>query len=403
MTERILLLQPAFLRLWVAGGLSSALLWLEVLAAALFTLDATGSALAVALVSAARSLPLLGFGAVVGVLADRMDRRLIVLGGLLLTATSSATVAALASAEILRPWELAVAALASGFAYATELPARRRMIAEVAPPSLLGRAIAIDSLTNFATRCAGPLLGGFLYGGIGTAGTFSASAAASLIGAALIAGLPRTRSAMPPDHPAEHPAIWAQLREGAAFAASRPAVRTMLGVTMAMNLFGYAYTTLIPPMGRAAFGLTDSQIGVLAAAEPGGALLAGVVFARWAPTRRPLAWLAGGVVTLMLGLLMAGLLPTEAAVLAALFVGGFGSASFTNHQSTIALRATPEALRSRVMGLVTACIGLWPVGILVAGGLTAVLSAAHAMTALGVAGLVALVAAVALGRDRRAR
>lgn len=399
MSHRALLRRPGFLRLWVAGGLSSALLWLEVLAAALFTLDATGSALDVALVSAARSLPLLGFGAVVGVLADRYDRRLIVLGGLLLTATSSAGVAALASAGVLRPWELALAALASGCAYATEMPARRRMVAEAAPPSLLGRAIAIDSLTNFATRCAGPLIGGVAYGGIGTAGTFATSATASLIGAALVAGLPRSRTAAP----TEHPAIWTQLREGVRFAAGRPALRTMLGVTMAMNLFGYAYTTLVSPMGREVFGLTDAQIGVLAAAEPGGALVAGLVFAQWAPDRRPLAWLSGGVLALMAGLVLAGLLPNEGAVLGVLFVAGFGSASFTNHQSTIALRATPEALRSRVLGLITACIGLWPVGILVAGALTGVLSAAHAMTSLGVAGLLALVAAVALGRDRRAR
>ena len=399
MTERALLRRPAFLRLWVAGGLSNALLWLEVLAAALFTLDATGSALEVALVSAARSLPLLGFDAVVGVLADRMDRRRIVLGGLLLTATSSASVAALAAAGVLRPWQLAIAALASGFAYATELPARRRMIAEAAPPVLLDRAIAIDSLTSFGTRCAGPLIGGVLYGGIGTAGTFVASAAASLIGAALIAGLPRSQNAAL----TEQPTIATQLREGAAFAIGKPALRTMLGVTMAMNLFGYSYSTLVPPIGRAAFGLTDPEIGVLAAAEPGGALLAGLAFARWTPARWPLAWLSGGVLTLMLALVLAGLLPSEAAVLGVLFVGGFGSASFTNHQSTIALRAAPAALRSRVMGLITACIGLWPVGILVAGGLTDVLSAAHAMTALGVAGVIALAASIALGRDRRAR
>ena len=400
MTERALLRQPAFLRLWVAGGLANALLWLEVLAAALFTLDATGSALAVALVSAARSIPLLGFGAVVGVLADRHNRRRIVIGGLLLTATSSATVAALAGAGLLRPWELGLAALASGCVFATEMPARRRMVAEVAPPALLGRAIAIDSLTSFGTRCAGPLLGGVAYGGIGVAGTFAASAAASLLGAALVAGLPRTVAAA---NAGTQAGVVAQLLEGAAFAASRPALRVLLGVTMAMNLFGYAYTTLVSPVGREAFGLTDPQIGVLAAAEPAGALLAGLVFARWSPTRAPLAWLACGVATLMVALVLAGLLPSENLVLAVLVVGGFGSASFTNHQSTIALGAAPQALRSRVMGLITACIGLWPVGILVAGGLTQVLSPAHSMTALGVAGLLALTAAVTLGRDRRAR
>ncbi len=396
MNTRPLLRQPAFLRLWVAGGLASALLWLEILAAGLFTLDATGSALAVAVVSAARSLPLLGFGAVVGVLADRHDRRAIVLGGLLLTATSSGSVAALAFAGVLRPWELAVAALASGFVYATELPARRRLIAEVAPHALLGRAIAIDSLTNFGTRCAGPLIGGVLYGGIGVAGTFTASAMASLIGAALIAGLPRSQA----DEPVESASVVAGLIEGARFAGRHPRLRTMLGVTMAMNLFGYAYSGLIAPMGRAAFALSDPQIGVLAAAEPGGALMAGLVFAWRPPTGRPIAWLAGGVTLFMAGLIAAGSSPVELLVLLAFFIGGFGSASFTNHQSTIALAAAPGALRSRVLGLVTACIGLWPVGLLVGGGFTRILSAQATIGVLGMLGLAALAASLWIGRTR---
>ena len=394
-----LLVRPAFLRLWIAGGISGALLWFEVLAAALFTLDATGSALAVAIVSAARSLPLLGFGAIVGVLADRMDRRAIVLGGLLLTAGSSGCVAGLAWAGVLRPWELAVAALASGLAYATEMPARRRMVAESAPGSLLGRAIAIDSLTNFATRCAGPLLGGVLYGAVGVAGSFAASATASLIGAALVAGLHRS----PPGAPGGDASLLDGLREGARYVRARPSLRTMLGVTVAMNLFGYAYTTLVAPMGRDAFGLGDGAIGVLAAAEPAGAFAAGLVFARWSPSRAPVAWLAGGVALLLCGLIAAGLLPSEPAVLAALFCGGLGSAAFTNHQSTIAMDGTPPQLRSRVLGLVSACIGMWPIGLVAAGGLSLVATAQHAMAGLGVAGLLTLSAALWLGRARDGR
>jgi len=398
-TARPLLRQPAFLRLWVAGGLAGALLWLEILAAGLFTLDLTGSAFAVAIVSAARSLPLLGFGAVVGVLADRHDRRAIVLGGLLLTAAASGSVAALAFAGLLRPWELCVAALANGFVYATELPARRRLIAEVAPHALLGRAIAIDSLTSFGARCAGPLIGGVLYGGIGVAGTFAASAAASLIGAALIAGLPRPH-VTEPGETGQTGSVVAGLIEGARFAVRHPRLRTMLGVTMAMNLFGYAYSGLVAPMGRAAFTLSDPQIGVLAATEPGGALAAGLVFAWRPPTGRPVAWLAGGVALFMTALLAVGLSPSKWFVSLALFVAGFGSASFTNHQSTIAIAAAPGPLRSRVLGLVTACIGLWPIGLVIAGGLTQLLSAQRTIAMLALVGLTALAASLWIGRAR---
>lgn len=72
---RGLLSSPTFLRLWSIGGCVNAMRWFEVLAAALFTLDITGSGLAVAVVSAARTLPMFFLGAFAGVMAEAVDRR----------------------------------------------------------------------------------------------------------------------------------------------------------------------------------------------------------------------------------------------------------------------------------------------------------------------------------------
>jgi len=84
-----------FRELWIAGGIANAMLWLEVLAGCLFTFQATGSGLAVAIVSAARSFPLLLTGAFIGVLSEEVNRKRIVVGGLVLTAISSVSVGAL--------------------------------------------------------------------------------------------------------------------------------------------------------------------------------------------------------------------------------------------------------------------------------------------------------------------
>ena len=118
------------------------MMWLEMLAAALFTFKATNSAVEVALVSACRSLPLLLSGAVMGVVADAMDRKRIVLLGLLLASASSATVGILSFLGVLSTWHLCAAALVSGVVYATEMPARRRMIAETAGSAMASRANA---------------------------------------------------------------------------------------------------------------------------------------------------------------------------------------------------------------------------------------------------------------------
>ena len=65
---------PDIIRLWTIGAMNNVVRWIELLAAALFTLDVTGSPFAVAAVTAARSLPMLVFGALMGVLCDALDR-----------------------------------------------------------------------------------------------------------------------------------------------------------------------------------------------------------------------------------------------------------------------------------------------------------------------------------------
>ncbi len=386
-----MLRSPGFARLWIAGGIGNAMLWLEVLAAGLFTAQMTGSGLAVAVVSAARSLPLLG-GALVGVLSEAFDRKRIVVGGLLLAAASSASVATLGFLGIARPWHLALAALVSGCVYATEMPARRRLVAESAGPARIGRAVALDSLTNFATRCAGPLLGGAAYGLVGLGGTFAASAALSLFGAVLVSGIAHTQ---------ERRAVsWAgvgrDLLEGLAFARRSTALLALLGVTVTMNLFGYSYTTLMVPIGREAYHLPAARIGVLAAAEPGGALLGGLLIAAVALRGRPVGWLAGGVALLLTGLATAPLAPPFWPVCAVLLCGGLGSALFTNQQTFIAMTAAPPALRSRVMGLVTVCIGCWPLGMLLGGTLTQFMTPLDALATMALSGLLFLASVLGL-------
>ncbi len=380
-----LLRQPTFVRLWAAGGAANVVVYLEMLAAGLFTLQVTHSSLAVALVTAARSLPLLG-GAIVGALSEAWDRKRIVLGGLLLMAASSGGVALLGALGLARPWHVGVAALLSGCVYATELPARRRMIAESAGPERVAAAVATDSITNFATRFAGPLIGGAAFGAFGLAGTYATSAACSLAGALLVAPVVQ--------HQVARAVSWRGLRgelgDGVRFVRATPVLLALLGVTIVMNLFGYSYATLVAPIGRDSFHLSDAGVGVLAAAEPGGAFLGGVLMTVVALRGRALGWLAGGVALLLTALGVARLLPPLWPVCAALLLGGFGSALFTNYQTTIAIGAAPPLLRSRVMGLVTACIGCWPLGVVAVGTLTLWLTPLQALAAMAWSGLAVL-------------
>ncbi len=397
--EATLFATPDFVRLWAAGGLANALRWLEVLAAALFTLDATGSAFAVAAVSAARSLPLLLMGGLAGVLADALNRKQIVVGGMLLTAASSAGVVLLAAAGMLQPWHLFVSSVVSGLVYGTEMPARRRMVGESVAPSLAARAVAVDSLTNSVSRVIGPLLGGAAYQWLGLPGAFLGSVLISLF-AAWVATRVRHRQttrALAFGH------VLPDLAEALKLVRATPALMALLGVTVAQNLFGFAYASIVAPLGREVFGVSAVMVGVLAAAEPGGATLGGLLLAVKGQPRGQPVWLMMAGAGLFCGLMaLIPFAPWYWACCALLLGGGFGIALYSNVQTTIALAEAPPAMRSRVMGLITVAIGTWPAGQMLAGWMARQVGALWAVGLVGVCGVL-WIAGVAVLYARRRR
>lgn len=389
-----------FLLLWGVGGIGNAMRWLEGLAAALFTLDATGSELAVAAVSAARSLPLIATGALAGVLADAVDRRIIVAGGLLVSAAADAAVALLAATGQLQPWHLFAAGLANGLVYGTDMSARRRMLAESVAPALTARAVALDNLSSSVSRVIGPLLGGVAYQWLGMTGTFAASA---LLNLATVAMAVRVRQ-RPHRRPLSPGVVVADLVEAVGLVRRSAALLGLLAVTMAQNLFGFAYTSLVAPVGRDVFGVSAALVGVLAAAEPAGGTLGGIALALFGtPPGRPVWLFLGSSAWFLAMLALAGTAPWFWTAAALLFAGGLGLALYSNEQTTIALTEAPEAARSRVMGLVATAIGGWPLGMLLAGWIADRIGPLHAMAALGVGGLLWLAAvAAAQVKGRRA-
>ena len=379
-----LLATPDFVRLWSVGAISNVLRWLEVLAAALFTLDLTGSELAVAAVVAARSLPLVFMGAFAGVLADAIDRKLIVVGGMALSAASAGVVAALAWAGLLQPWHLFAASLASGLVYGTEMSARRRMVGESVTPPLMARAIALDSLAGSASRAIGPLIGGAAYQFLGIAGAFTGSAILSVAAAALAMRVRHVQAT----RKLSVAAGLSDLAEALAQVRAAPVLLALLGGTVAMNLFGFAYSSLMAPLGRDVFAASDTLVGVLAAAEPAGATLGGIAVAAFgAPPGKPIWLLLAGAEIFLAVMMAIPLAPWFWPACLLLFAGGLGIAVYSNVQVTIALTESPPAMRSRIMGLLTMAVGTWPFGMLLAGWLAGRIGPLWALCALGTAGV----------------
>lgn len=396
---RILLRARGFWRLWAIGGIANAMRFLELLAAALYTFELTRSAAAAAAVTAARTLPALFFGAFAGAVAESLDRKRILIATLAVNAAMAATVGALAALGAASPWLVGLCSFVSGAASASEMPTRRRMIGEIAGPALVPRAIALDTLTSAATRMIGPILGGVAYGTIGLAAAFFVAALAQAACLALALGHAYRQETKPLRLVHMPREIVAGLRESRRY----PAIRAVLVTTIVVNALGLPFTGLVTPIGQGVFGVSAFWVGVLAAAEPIGALVGGIVLAIAPLPPRTGALLRGGAFFFLAALVVVGLAPSYAAVFAALLAAGFGIAAFGIAQSAAILTEAPAELRSRLLGIVAVCIGSGPLGTLAVGLLAEWAGPLRAILASALLGVVALAAATVLETRRPPR
>lgn len=392
---RELLAQPQFRRLWGAGGLTNAMRWVDVLVSGLFTYELTGSAFAVSLVLMARALPMLAAGALAGALAESLDRRRLLMAGQAAQAAGALAIATLAAAGWLAPWHLFVNGVIGGLAWTNELATRRRMVAEVAGPQRIIQAVAFDTMTASTTRMVGPLAGGFFYQAVGVTAAYLIAAAFYLAALSLVRGVVhcQARRVLVPSR------LFAEVAEAARIAMSHQALRMVLGVTVVMNVFGFSYTGILPAFGAIAFHASPFEIGLLAAAEPFGALLTGLALAlrRGAPPGRRM--LGAGTGGFLCVLMLAALAPSLPVAALLLLVGGMGTAAFASLQTGIVMMQAPPEARSRILGLTTTCIGTGPLGVLLVGALADAEGPRRAITVMALAGLVGL--GLVMWRTRR--
>ncbi len=365
----------AFARLWAIGGCVNTMRWFELLSAALFTLDVTGSGLAVAVVSAARTMPMLMFGAFSGVLTEAVNRKHVLQIGQILTCLSAVAIAALALLGLARPWHLAVSSFVTGMVWSTEMATRRRMVGESVAGPLVSRALAMDTMSNSLARLAGPIAAGMLYQHTGLAGCFLVSAGVYAVGGALVFGLKYSQQS----RPFVVSQVPRDLAEGIAFARKDTTIAGVLAVTIAMNLLCFPYSALVAPIGRQVFMVSPTMVGLLAASESFGSFIGGIWLTSGGPKLSGRVLMVGGALILTGCVFLMPLAPAFPLACALLAIGGFGQSAFANMQTSLVVLHAPGHIRSRLMGLLTVCIGMGPLGILLVGFLADILGPMRAI------------------------
>jgi MFS family permease len=367
--------------------------WMQSTAQGWLVLELTNSALLLGVVTAAGSLPSLVLTLWAGVVADRGDKRRIILLADVVMGLQSLALAVLTHLGLITYPILLLLVLVLGTANAFEVPTRQSFFVDLVGREDLPNAIALNSTAFNGTRIVGPALAGWLIAVAGTtAACFYANAVSFLF---VVMGLMMMR--LPPFRPPERTtSALDDLREGIDFIRGDRLTRTLVGLIAAMSITAFPYAMLLPVFARDVLHVGATGLGWLLAATGTGALLGGVTLAAGGARvpRGPLmVW-----TTLAFCVSLIAFTFARSMVPALVLLGLAGFTMILNNATLNALLQSlvPDRLRGRVMSVyVFMFLGMTPIGALQAGALSRAVGAPYAV-AIGAAVLFAIMVTVAV-------
>jgi MFS family permease len=334
----------AFALLWSATLVSNVGTWIHDVGAGwlMTTLDPTPSV--VTLVQAATTLPIFLFALLAGTVADRVDkRRLLIIVNLLLMAVISA-LAVLVALERVTPAGLIGFTFLIGTGAAFMAPAWQSVVPELVPRSHLQPAIALNSMGINISRAIGPAIAGFLITAVGLAAPFAVNAAShALIIAALLAW--RRPAVEPPRLPPEP--IGAAMLTGLRHAAYNGPLKATLLRAAGFFVFASAYWALLPLVARGMPGGGAELYGFLLAAIGAGAVTGALILPAIRERTDTNRLAAGGVALTAAAMCVLSLASLPPAAIAAAFAGGAGWIMVLTSLNISAQTALPNWVRAR--------------------------------------------------------
>jgi MFS family permease len=386
-------------RLFFFGQLVSvAGTWMQTVAQSFLVLGLTHSGTQLGLTTAARFLPMLLFGPVGGLFADRMDKRRVLYVTQTLSGLLAAAFAILIVTHSIQLWIIYLLAVALGFVNVFDNPARQSFISEMVSPRDLPNAVTLNSVAMNMARVFGAALGGVIAAAIGLALCFTFNAVS--FGAVLISLAAMRGSEL---FPARRVARQRrQVRQGLRYVRSTPELLIPLIMIAVIGTLAWEFQVTLPLMASKVFHGGAAAYGVMASVMGVGAVVGGLISAaRPRPRTRALCLAAIGWGVAILAAAVAPNLPVE---LAAMVFVGYGSITFNSFAKTTLQLAAKPTMRGRVMALwALAWLGSTPVGGPIVGWLGQTAGARSALLLGGLATLVCgILALPALSRiDRR--
>jgi MFS family permease len=376
---------PNFRRYFLGQSTSLIGTWMQTVAQSWLVYTLTHSATALGFVVALQTLPVLVLGPYGGVIADRVDKRRLMIVLQSVMGLQALVLGLLAVTHAVRFWEVCVLAVVLGLNNTFENPARQSFVLEMVGAPQLRNAVSLNSTMVNAARAVGPAIAGLLIATVGEGVCFLVNAASFIAVVYSLASM--DKAALSPTSPTgRHKG---QLREGIRYVKNEPRLAVPLVMMGLVGTLAYEFQVTLPVVAKQTFHGGPATYGFLTAAMGAGAVLGGLVTA--ARGRTGLRYMTFAAVFFGLAIGFASLAPLLAVEFVALAAVGWASVTFlATGNSTLQLQSDPS-MRGRVMSLwAVAFMGSTPVGGPLIGWIVASTSA---RIGLGTGGIACLLAA----------
>jgi MFS family permease len=348
-----------------------------------FVLERTDSAWLVALVGFFGMAPMFLLGMVGGVLADRADRRRLLLITQAASFASVLVMAALLHTDLVSYWHAYPSVVIVGTAWALDMPSRRSMIHDMLGRDGVTNAVALDSVGMSSSLMLGPALAGAMITVIGVSDGYIAVVALYLVSLTLLS---RLRVAPVRRDPVARTRLLQELTVGLRYVAGQPLLRAMVLITVVMNLLSFSYVNIVPVIARDVLEVGPGLMGMLLAAPGLGSVIGAVIVASTVTIARPGRIFVAGSLLTFFGLALFSVSNWYGLSLAILMMMGLGAAGFGTMQASMTMLVAHEDMRGKALGVVSLAIGAGPFGALLIGATASLMGPSVALTVNAIVG-----------------
>jgi MFS family permease len=353
---------------------------MERVATGWLALETGGGPFSVGVVFAARMVPSLLFGLAAGAVADRIDRRRVLLVVAVGASLLAITLGRLVGTGAIALWQVATIAFLNGCVQVADPPSRQALVFDTVGRKTAPSAIALNAVASRLMGAVGAFAGGIVIPTFGVANCYFVVALGYLLGGLLAATL---RFDVTEAHPPERRSFVRLLAGAGRLVVERPFVRTLVLAAMTCEVFGFSYSTAVPSFARDVLQAGAEGLGTLTASSAIGATVAVLLLAGLPGGMRREPLLAMVYVAYGLAIVAFSLASTLFLATAFMMVIGACSSAFDALEQTMIQLAVPEDQRGRAVGIWVFSIGSAPAGHLEVGALAATVGSPLALLVNG--------------------